>query len=181
MGGDTITYTNPLIKQFCDTYMEGNEFNGENIEKYYKISRQRLITNLSNVPLSITFNKFIEDKIQQCSESQLTDFLNRFQYVIIEKAEVYDATPLKTAKLNTHFSRGRSKCDVIMQTSDLIEVGKMTTFHIYNFCLWFSGVIGELVCQLPQELKEGKYYYSYKGITEVLETHAVTIHFYLRK
>lgn len=179
---------NPLIKKFCDEYMEGNEFNAVNFEKYNRPIFEKYNTRTefkSNDirTLADAFGKFITISFNSCSEVAITDFINRFQYVrIYDNSDYPYAYTLENQSINGESPLIYDPSGDVKRfpITELNEVAEIVTYHRYPY---YNALIKEFVCQLPSGFKESKYYYSSR-YTDIIQSHdelTVKTKIYLRK
>jgi len=131
------------------------------------------------------------------SDEDLIDFKTRFEYVFVEEDnKVSHSICNNFGKQNYFGKRGvvkgaplgtlQSGSKIVSNDGIIVAVAEyqLTTIHYYNAPVFFAGTYGELVAQLPKELKIGNkpfYYFIKPGyISEhpTLGLHIVEILFF---
>ena len=117
----------------------------------------------------------ITDAVNDLFELDLIDFLTRFTICELDGETVFTRN-LELKSTNSYFGKrsamtpinvGVLDNDSIKTTNGVIigkEVGTCTFYHYYNASVMFAGVLGELVSQMPIDIRKSdkEYYMLYK-------------------
>ncbi len=185
----TTKLHNSLEKTFADRYFLDLPLSTESSHDY----RNKYLAK--GIWLVIEFSDFLKSEWEKVTEPELIDFLTRFNYIKIDGGVIYNTTGGNTT-LRSYFNRvdkaeqlgrlvmrgERSEACILNEDGKIIAkyVGSLSTYHEYNTCVLFAGIIGEVICQLPPEIKnsDNTFYYSCRMDSEILETHRTILDFY---
>jgi hypothetical protein len=136
--------------------------------------------------------EYLLDKIKTVTESDLCDFKTRLIVCKIQNNNEIYALKLEKFNINSYFSeRGvDNKVKIGVLVEDEIEsvsdyqpakaIGYTYTYHYFNAPCIFAGVIGELIIQMPIEIKlsPDSFYLTYELCGFAGDLHCVCITFY---
>jgi hypothetical protein len=130
--------------------------------KFIKMLKNPLFLGETNLK-----EDYLLDKIKTVTESDLCDFKTRFIVCKIQNNNEIYALKLEKFKINSYFRPAKA-------------IGYTYTYHYFNASCIFAGVIGELIIQMPIEIKlsTDSFYLTYELCGFTRDLHRVCITFY---